>query len=505
MSSKADRAAVADVKAELRRKARVDRAKRDLTFFRRTYMKGADGKPFIDGPHHVQMDQSYHQHQNLCICAPVGFAKSEWLKSVILWEICRDRSMHAVYASHSLSIAKNMMMAVQANLMENEQMIADFGAFYNDKAPVWSSEKISVIGNNNPRVPTFTVIGAGGRIENWRGERLFTDDVVTIDSATSEAERTSVEHWFFNEFYTRMNKGGKICMIGSRFHPQDLYNKLATDPQKSKEWKVIPFKAVLDWDKGEVLWPERWTFEDLKKRRDAIGTPNFEARYQQNPEALYASYFSLDMLDGRIVGMDKLRQMDIKALFQGWDFSISEKETADYTAGVTVGFTGEGDWVILDVFREHLSRGHSDAMVNFYRKWHHGNVATGGVNTWGAPVQAVFAEKNMFQQLIGVQAAQIDATIPLVPVQRVRDKLQRILRIQPFFQQKRVWINRGIPNLFENLIQQEFLAFPSEGTDIHDDFLDALEAAMSYATSPQQTNKVQVLGGLDQLTRKFWA
>ena len=493
-------ASATNLKAELARKARVERAKNDLAFFRRTYMLGADSKPFVDGPHHVQMDSLYHETTNLCICAPVGFAKSEWLKSVILWEIARDRNTHAVYVSHSLSIAKNMMMAIAENLRSNEKLIEDFGQFYTDDAPVWSGEKISVIGNKNPRVPTFTVIGAGGRIENWRGERMYTDDVVTLDSATSEAERKSIENWFFNEFYTRLNKGGKVCMIGSRFHPQDLYNKLATDPQKSKEWRVVPFKAVLNWDTGQVLWPERWSFEDLKKRRDAIGTPNFEARYQQNPEALYAAYFTPDMLEDRIVSWDGIKSKDIKVIFQGWDFSISEKETADYTAGVCVGVTADGDWVILDVFRQHLSRKHAEAMIEFYRKWRNPQH-----NIWNAPIQSVFAEKNMFQQLIGVQAAQLEPTIPLVPVQRVRDKMQRILRIQPFFQQKRMWILKSIPFLFEHLLQQELFAFPSEGTDIHDDFLDALEAAMSYATTAQHDNKIRVLGGLDSMTRRFWA
>jgi hypothetical protein len=40
---------------------------------------------------------------------------------------------------------------------------------------------------------------------------------------------------------------------------------------------------VLDWEKEETLWPEKWGYEELMDVFADVGSQNFEAMYQQNP------------------------------------------------------------------------------------------------------------------------------------------------------------------------------------------------------------------------------
>lgn len=468
----------------LKRRARVEKAKADLGYFRANYVLGADSLPFVDGPHHKMMDQYYYNGDMMAFCAPVGFAKSQWMLSCILWEICKNKNIHIIYASHTYNVASDMMQAVMFNLESNQKLIEDFGPF-RDSTCLWREEKFSIMGNSNPRVPTMTIVGAGGRIENVRVERLFTDDAVTLNSALSESERAKVENWFFNEFFNRLNRGGKVCLIGSRFHPDDLYAQLKKKPQI---WTVHEFKAVTNWEKKEVLWPERWPFEELMRRRDIMGAPVFEARLQQDPAALYSAYFKDEYL--RYIRRPDLPIM--KNLYMGWDFNLSTKTSSDFTVGVVMGDDGKGNWYVLDVFRHQIRDGHVDAVIDLFKNWQD--------NAWNAPIAGIFLEDNLFQALIGNEVIKRAPQLPVVPLTRVKDKITRILRIQPIFQQKRVYFVDDLPQL-ESLIG-EVTSFPREGDGYHDDFLDAMEAAMTYSIVAPPSNKVQVVGSLDTLFEK---
>lgn len=474
-----------DPTEELKRKARVERAKEDLAFFRRNYVQGPDGSLFDGGPHHERMDELYLNEQYTTFLAPVGFSKSTWMLATILWEIVRNRNIHIIYASHSYSVASDMMTAVQWNLTQNEKLIEDFGEFH-DSDNTWKGDRIHVIGNENPRVPTFMITGAEGRVENVRVERIFADDAVNLDSATSEAERESLKDWYFTEFFNRLNIEGKACNIGSRFHPFDLYNEF----MQKETWTVETFKAVQDWEEGESLWPERWPFDELQERRQTIGSSIFEARYQQNPEALHGEYFSQDQFN--LVTRDQIK--DIQVLYQGWDFNLSEDSQADYTVGVTLGVDSDGNWYVIDVFRQHLKSNHVRHMVEFYRKW----TAASEYNRWNAEIAGVMTESNLFQSLISTELKKRDAHVPAYPIERHKDKLVRVLRIQPIFEDNRVHFANDIDNLQE--LMGELLAFPAEGSGHKDDFVDALEIAMSPYVNQTMGSVAKVIGGLDAAT-----
>lgn len=95
---------------------------------------------------------------------------------------------------------------------------------------------------------------------------------------------------------------------------------------------------------GQALWPEAKPIEFLEAQRLAMGDYEFQALFQGNPSPREGSFFKVGMIefmDARPAGMRE---------FRAWDVAATEGG-GDYTAGVRMGVTADGHYVISDVVR----------------------------------------------------------------------------------------------------------------------------------------------------------
>jgi hypothetical protein len=68
----------------------------------------------------------------------------------------------------------------------------------------------------------------------------------------------------------------RIVVCGTRFHPQDLYNKLEKDPT----YKRLYFDCWKNQDETAPLWPGQWTKLGLDRERRSLGVLSFNKRYR---------------------------------------------------------------------------------------------------------------------------------------------------------------------------------------------------------------------------------
>ena len=127
---------------------------------------------------------------------------------------------------------------------------------------------------------------------------IIIDDPLKADEAHSEARRESVNNWFDNSLYSRLNdkENGAIIVVMQRLHEDDLVGHLL----EKGGWEVVSFPAIADADesfriespygareyqrrKCDALHPERESTETLALLRDRLGTAAFAAQYQQAP------------------------------------------------------------------------------------------------------------------------------------------------------------------------------------------------------------------------------
>ncbi len=187
--------------------------------------------------------------------------------------------------------------------------VVSYGA---DFATEWSSKVRNLVGEWGPKCtgveldPTFKPRDhfrlKAPHIGDLRGLGLFSgmagkgahvivcDDLIKEfgDIATEEG-REKIHRQFHGEVLNRLEPGGKVIMVMSRRHPDDLSGRLLAsneDLDPVDQWRRIKFQALSD-DDSTALWPERYPVDRLKSIRrvlEVAGTPwIWHSLYQQDP------------------------------------------------------------------------------------------------------------------------------------------------------------------------------------------------------------------------------
>lgn len=226
--------------------------------------------------------------------------------------------------------------------------------------------------------------GVGGGITGTGAHLLVVDDPLRgREEAESSAQRDRVWDWWTSTAYTRLEDGGAVVLIMTRWHPDDLAGRLlqqmASDPM-SDQWQVVNLPGLweppsvpedkdpevhfrdmllngvwtqevdqLEREEGEALWPEKYTAEDLLRIKTNVGSHDWFSLYQQSPIRREGAMFKpedIDVVD-RIGGK-------VIARVRYWDKAGTEGG-GDYTAGVLMSKTSDGHYYIEHVRREQKS------------------------------------------------------------------------------------------------------------------------------------------------------
>lgn len=144
--------------------------------------------------------------------------------------------------------------------------------------------------------------------------------------------------WFTFGARTRLMPGGRIAVVGTRWHKSDLIGRLIKDMSKSDEadqYEVVEFPAILNENTPEekALWPEFFDLAALKRSRASMPAFQWNAQYQQNPTGE----------GGALVKRDEFRRWDrdkppeCDYIIQAIDAAAELKNRSDYTSIATWG------------------------------------------------------------------------------------------------------------------------------------------------------------------------
>ena len=274
---------------------------------------------------------------------------------------------------------------------------------------------------------------------------ILADDLIDEENSRTEGQREKTREWFWRSLMPTLEPHGRIHVLGTRYHFADLYGVLIEGDFAAchQVVKALP-------DDGTTPWPEKFTVEWLEDRRRSMGTLLFNSQYQNDVEAM----------KGRLFKSEWLRWFDVVPtglrIYQGVDLAISQKETADYFAHVTIGVDAQKNVYVLDAIQRRLTfKAQTDFIIERQRQWH--------------PIK-------LLVEAVAYQAAQVDelrrAGVYAIPVKTTKDKVTRFLRLAARFEAGMVFLRRGMQ---DELLEQLLMA--PEGR--HDDLVDALEFAVS--------------------------
>lgn len=312
--------------------------------------------------------------------------------------------------------------------------------------------------------------GVGGAITGKGAELLIVDDPVkNHEEAASQTYRNKTWEWWRTTARTRVEPGGSIIVVQTRWHEDDLTGRLL-EAQRSGEgeaWEqiVLPCRAEandpLGRPEGAALWPERWPLASLTPSH--FGSYTWAALYQQRPSPAGGGLFKRESFryfsvngdfvvpdGGAPIGLGHLRR------FATVDLAVTVKTTSDWTVTAVWG-QHKASLFLLDLVR---FRAEGPDLAP--------RIKQVAVERWRC--SAVFVESNAFQAAI-VQEARRQG-VPVIEAPVDKDKFSRALPAAAMVEGGLMRFRSGAPWL--DALEHELVAFPNGA---HDDQVDTLSAA----------------------------
>lgn len=333
--------------------------------------------------------------------------------------------------------------------------------------------------------------GVGGAITGRGAHLLIIDDPVkSAEDAQSDTLSQRIWDWYRSTARTRLEPGGAIVIVMTRWHENDLAGRLLNDPD-GEQWEVLNFPALAEdndpfgREPGEALWPERFDVGALEQTRKALGSYLFSSLYQGRPAPLDGNVFKRSWFrywtpGGTTKPTYKLLQPegDPKFVpvascrrFITVDLAISQRQTADFTVASVWALSKQRDLILLDRFRGRIPGPEQVPMLKrLHQEWE---------------PDFIGIESVAFQMAIIQQAR--SKGLPIRELKADRDKVSRALIAaarmeggQIFFPAASRWLDEW---------ESELLLFPNGR---HDDQVDtlsygALEATRTHGRPPDMS------------------
>lgn len=212
--------------------------------------------------------------------------KSRTASLFVEWVLGNNQKEKIMTGSYNETLSTTFSKNVRNSIME---LKADkYKPVFNDVFPnvrikrgdgamnLWALEG----GYNNylATSPTGTATGFGASL-------MIIDDLIkNAEEANNENVKEKHWEWFTNTMLSRLEEGGKIVIIMTRWASDDLAGKvLEWCENKKKRYKHISMKALVDKDKKEMLCSEVLSYESYMDKVSAMGEDIASANYQQEP------------------------------------------------------------------------------------------------------------------------------------------------------------------------------------------------------------------------------
>lgn len=343
----------------------------------------------------------------------------------------------------------------------------------------------------------YLATGVGGSITGSGADILIIDDPIkNYQEAASETFRENVWNWYTSTAFTRLESEGKIIIINTRWHDDDLTGRLLQlegqkgyyyDPKTAKwiknndkdaplpvgakkgKWTVLSFPAIAVEQEeyrriGEALWPEKFSLEALLDKKATLPVRDWSAMYQQDPSTEEGREFQTEWFKYWKILPDNLRYVTTV------DLAISQKDYADYSVVMTTAMSTDDRIFVVE-----------------YKNWRANPSEV---------IEEIYRHQTKYRSLVGVEATgyqqslmhylQLDGQkrghyLHVEPIQSRSSKEQKIRGLIPFYNNGLIFHSPDGTDELEDQLKR----FPYGK---HDDICDAFSMALPFLRRPSTTN-----------------
>lgn len=200
------------------------------------------------------------------------------------------------------------------------------------------------------------VRGKDGFIRGLHVGAAVIDDLPDESSIYSDEQRDKLKELFKSTITPIIEPYGYLLVSGTPYSTasNELYNVIKAD----KRFAVFEYPII--FPDGRPLAPDRYTFEDIKSKKEELGTMVFSREYMVIPIADNTTIFPYEYLRRSTIGMENVSFVDsidffpfkLRKVVIGCDFAVSGNIGADYTVYTVWGMDSMDNYYLLNLFRE---------------------------------------------------------------------------------------------------------------------------------------------------------
>ena len=423
---------------------------------------------FISGEHHKKMAKAFDDIANgklkrLIINMPPRHTKSEFASHLFpAYLLGKNPKLKIIEATHTADLAVNFGRKVR-DLIDSEEYKTLFPQTElkadSRSAGKWLTNKGG----------EYYAAGTGGALAGRGADLFIIDDPHSEQDAMSDKALDEAYEWFMTGPRQRLQPGGAIVIVMTRWSKKDLTGRLIKKMAQEKgadQWEVIEFPAILP--SGKPLWKEFWKLEELESIKASVSPSKWAAQYMQRPTGEGISIIPKDWF--MIWEQEKPPTCDY--LIQSYDTAFLKSERADFTAITTWGvFYPEGKigeehykgdeahLILIDCIKERFDFPElKQEAMRLYEFWDPDSII----------IEAKGSGLPLIQEL-----RRMGIPVNTFSPGKGQDKIARLNSVSPIFQDGRVWVP---DNRFGEELMEEVSDFPAGE---HDDLVDATTLALA--------------------------
>lgn len=402
----------------------------------------------IVSDHHIRIAQRLQNidregGKRIVITAPPRHSKSMLCAEFFpAWALGRNSARQIIYATYGGDLSTTFGRRVKAQLGSDL-----FRKIFPACQIAQDSHSSSHIETLQRGVYTATSVG-GAMVGKGADIFIMDDPFKSREEAESKNHRDKVWEWWESGVESRLQPGGSMLVIATRWHEDDLTGRLLA--RAGDSWEHLYLPAI--GDDGEPLWPSFWPLEAMLAIKGRISSYEWESLYQGRPSSRAGHVLQVEHLKRyhHLPATGRIGRV------QTVDAAIKTSEKNDYSVIETWDKYPDG-YYLVDCWRSRVEYPALKAALVSQFNLHR-------------PSKIIVEDAAAGQQVIQEFR---NLSLPIKPFRPISDKLTRALPLADAIECGKVFLPERAS--YMNDLVAEWRSFPSGQ---HDDTVDA--ASMAY-------------------------
>jgi len=415
---------------------------------------------FVEGSHHRHIADKFNklatgEINRLIINMPPRHTKSEFASYLLpAWMVGRDPKLKIIQATHTAELAVRFGRKAKT-LIDSDDYRKVFKTTLREDSQAAGRWETSDGGE-------YFAAGVGGAITGRGADLLIIDDPHSEQDAMSKMSLERAYEWYTSGPRQRLQPGGKIVLVMTRWSTKDLTGALIANQKeaKSDQWHVVEFPAIMDHEsKPKPVRPEYWTLDELEKVKAALPVTKWNAQWMQQPTSEEGAILKREWW--RTYEKDDIPP--IYHVIQSYDTAFLKKETADYSAITTWGVfypteDSGANLILLDAIKGRYEFPELRRLaLEQYRYWN---------------PETVIVEAKASGLPLTYELRKMDIPVMNYTPSKGNDKHARVNAVAPLFESGMIWAPK---QKFAEEVIEECASFPYGD---HDDLVDSTTQAI---------------------------